>query len=67
MFEKYRDFFGQSNDDVLCVSGATEAFNPLIDPAVIAKARDEDPEAAEAEWSGGWRRDIAASSPWARC
>ena len=31
-----------------------------IDPELIAKARDEDPESAEAEWSGGWRRDIAA-------
>ena len=28
--------------------------------ALIAKAREQDPESAEAEWDGGFRRDIAA-------
>lgn len=60
LFEKYRDFYGQGNDDVLVVSGPTETFNPTIDSALIAKARDEDPESSEAEWDGGWRRDISA-------
>ena len=48
------------HDDVLAIAGATETFNPTIDPELIAKARDEDVESSEAEWSGGWRRDIAA-------
>ena len=60
LFEKHRDHFGRDGDDVLCVSGATEVFNPLIDRDAIAKAREQDPEAAEAEWDGGFRRDIAA-------
>jgi hypothetical protein len=60
LFEKHRDHFGRDDDDVLVVSGPTERFNPLIDPALIAKAREQDPEAAEAEWDGGFRRDIAA-------
>ena len=60
LFEKHRDHFGRDGDDVLVVSGATEQFNPTIDPALIAKAREEDPEAAEAEWDGGFRRDLAA-------
>ena len=60
LFEKNRDYFGQNNDDVLAISGSTETFNPTLDPALINKARDEDPEASEAEWGGGWRRDIAA-------
>ena len=42
------------------ISGPTEVFNPTIDPALIAKAREQDPESAEAEWDGGFRRDIAA-------
>jgi hypothetical protein len=60
LFEKHRDHFGRDGDDVLVVSGATEQFNPTIDPALIAKAREEDPESAEAEWGGGFRRDISA-------
>jgi hypothetical protein len=48
LFQKHRDHFGRDGDDVLVVSGPTERFNPLIDPALIAKAREQDPEAAEA-------------------
>ena len=60
LYQKHREHFGHNGDDVLVVSGPTETFNPTIDPALIAKARAEDPEAAEAEWDGGFRRDIAA-------
>ena len=45
LFQKHRDHFGRDGDDVLVVSGPTEVFNPTIDPALIAKARAEDPEA----------------------
>ena len=60
LFEKHRDHFGRDGDDVLSISGPTEVFNPTIDLALIDKAREEDPESAEAEWDGGFRRDIAA-------
>jgi hypothetical protein len=60
LYQKHRDHYGQNDDDVLVVSGATEQFNPLIDAELIDKAREQDPESAEAEWNGGWRRDIAA-------
>lgn len=60
LYQKHRDYFSRDDDDVLVVSGATERFNPTIDPALIAKAREEDPESAEAEWGGGFRRDLAA-------
>jgi hypothetical protein len=59
LFEKHRDHFGRDNDDVLAISGSTQQFNPLIDRDAIAKARDEDPELAEAEWDGGFRRDVS--------
>ena len=42
------------------ISGPTEVFNPTDRPGAIAKAREQDPESAEAEWDGGFRRDIAA-------
>lgn len=60
LFEKHRDFFGRDDDDVLSISGPTELFNPTIDVAAIAKAREQDPESAAAEWDGGFRKDIAA-------
>jgi hypothetical protein len=60
LYQKHRDHFGRDGDDVLSVSGATEVFNPSIDHDAIAKAREQDPESAEAEWGGGYRRDIAA-------
>jgi hypothetical protein len=60
LHQKHRDFYGRSSDDVLVVSGATETFNTTINPELIAKAREEDAESAEAEWDGGFRREIAA-------
>jgi hypothetical protein len=55
---KYRAHFGVASDDVLCVSGPTEVFNPLIDREVIRKASEEDPESAAAQWLGRFRTDI---------
>jgi hypothetical protein len=60
LYQKWRDHFGQSSDDVLVVQGATENFNPILNRAVIDKAKAADPEASESEWMGGWRDDIAA-------
>jgi hypothetical protein len=60
LFSKHQRHFGQDSDDVLVVSGATTLFNPAIDAAIIDAARAEDPEAAETEWLGGFRTDIAA-------
>ena len=33
LYAKHRDHFGVDSDDVLVVSGPTETFNPLINPA----------------------------------
>jgi hypothetical protein len=59
LYTKHQRHFGQDSDDVLVVSGATTLFNPVIDAAIIDAARAEDPEAAESEWLGGFRSDIA--------
>ena len=45
---------------MLFVEGASTQFNSTLDPAMIERARAEDPEASEAEWLGGFRQDIAA-------
>lgn len=60
LYQKHRDHFGIDDPNVLVVAGATEQFNPSLDKKVIEASRQADPEAAEAEWNGSFRRDIAA-------
>ena len=60
LYQKWRDHFGHDGDDVLVVQGASSAFNPSLDPNMIARASASDPEAAESEWGGGFRTDISA-------
>jgi hypothetical protein len=60
LYQKHRDHYGRDGDDVLAICGPTELFNKTIDAGLIARAREEDPESASAEWDGGFRRDIAA-------
>lgn len=56
----FNDHFGNDDDMVLVVRGATSAFNPTIDSEVIAKERSKDPEAARSEWDAEFRTDISA-------
>jgi hypothetical protein len=58
LYSKWRDHFGRDDADVLVVAGATTTFNPTIDRRVIDAAQANDPEAADAEWGGGFRSDI---------
>jgi hypothetical protein len=60
LYQKWHDQFGQDNNDVLVVQGASSKFNPTLDLAMIERAKAADPEAAESEWEGGFRTDIAA-------
>lgn len=59
LYRKYRDHYGKAGD-VLVVKAPTQLLNPKINPAIIAKALEEDPEAAKAEWMAEFRSDIAA-------
>ena len=60
LYQKHRDHFGQDNNDVLVVQGASTTFNPTLIAENIAAAIADDPESARAEWEGEWRTDIAA-------
>ena len=60
LYQKWKDYFGQDDDDVLVVHGASRAFNPTIPQAIIDDALKRDPAAARAEWLAEWRDDIAA-------
>lgn len=56
---KHRDHFGRDGD-VLVIKAPTMLLNPTIDAAVIARAKESDPEAARAEWDGEFRGDLSS-------
>lgn len=58
MFQKFRDHFGQDDNDVLVVRGGTTDFNQTIDVSIIERARESDPTSATTEWDGEFRADI---------
>jgi hypothetical protein len=60
LYTKHRDHFGVDGDDVLVVEGGSELFNPQLSAALVAAAREADPEAAAAEWDACFRSDISA-------
>jgi hypothetical protein len=60
LYGKWKANFGNASDPgVLVVRGSTADFNPTFDRARIEAAKAADPEAAEAEWMGGFRSDLA--------
>jgi hypothetical protein len=58
LYQKHRDFFGKNSDSTLVIQAPTATLNPLIDPAIIAQAYEDDPQAASAEWGGLFRSDL---------
>lgn len=59
LFERWVNFYGKDDDDVLVVRGASRLFNPTLPQTLIDRALKRDPEAAGAEWLAEWRADIA--------
>ena len=60
MWDAFKRHYGRDDARVLVWRGTTEQMNPTIDPAIIAEAREADPEAASAEYDAQFRSDIAA-------
>jgi hypothetical protein len=60
LHQKWKDNFGQADDDVLVVWGPSRVFNPTLPQSVIDDALKRDPAAARAEWEAQWRDDISA-------
>ena len=60
LYQRWRDHFGVDSDDVLVVQADSATLNPTLDIRMIERAKSSDPEAAETEWGGGFRSDIAA-------
>jgi len=59
----YEKHFGKDTADILVVNAPTRVMNPTIDERVIARAFDDDPVAAAAEYDGEFRRDVEVFLP----
>ena len=60
MYRAYEKHFGQEGHDTLFINGGTLDFNPTFDRRELARAMEEDPEAARAEYLGEFRSDLEA-------
>jgi hypothetical protein len=60
LYQKWRDYFGQSSDDILVVQGPSTTFNPTLTQSKVDAAIADDPEGARSEWEATWRADLAA-------
>jgi hypothetical protein len=57
LFSKWRDHYGQDDDDVLVVQSTSLDLNPTLDPKIIKAALKRDKAVAFAEWLGEFRAD----------
>jgi hypothetical protein len=59
LYAAFRRHHGKDDARVLVWKAPTAAMNPRIDPAIIAEAYQDDPEAARAEYGAEFRDDLA--------
>lgn len=59
LYNRFRTYFGKSNDDTLVVLGTTQQFNPTFNVATVDRQVAEDPPRFNAEYNGVWRDDLA--------
>lgn len=58
LYRAYARYFGKEDPDVLVWKATTEEMHPSIDAGLIARAYEEDPDAAAAEYGAEFRKDI---------
>ena len=58
LFRKFEQHYGRDSD-ILVVRAPTQVLNPSIDPAAVARAMQEDPVGAAAEWNAEFREDVS--------
>jgi hypothetical protein len=59
LWTTFQRHYGKDGARVLVWKASTAEMNPLIDPAIIAEAYEDDPESAASEYGGEFRADIA--------
>jgi hypothetical protein len=60
LFDRWKDYYGRDDPDVLVVRGSTLAFNPTFDRKTIDKAIQRDPARYGAEYNSEWRDDLSS-------
>lgn len=60
LFERHRRFFGKSDADVLVIQAPSKLLNPTLDVGMLASERQTDAFAAQSEWLGEFRSDLAS-------
>jgi hypothetical protein len=58
LYNKFKKHFGRDDDEVLVIRAPSIMLNPTLDASIIAKALEDDPAAARAEWLAEFRADI---------
>jgi hypothetical protein len=58
LWSKYKQHFGQDDNDVLVIQSDVRTLNPTISEEFVRKALEEDPAAARAEVLGEFRDDV---------
>jgi hypothetical protein len=59
LYQKWKDYYGRNDDDVLVVRGTTLQFNPTFDSKIIERQLASDPQLYGAEYNSQWRDDLA--------
>ena len=59
LYEAWQKHFGKDSPTALCIQAESRQLNPTLDPAEIAAALSEDPEAARADFLSEWRDAIS--------
>jgi hypothetical protein len=57
LYTMHRQHYARDSD-VLVIQAGGPLLNPTLDPAIVAKARAEDPIAARSEWDAMFREDV---------
>jgi hypothetical protein len=60
LYQKFRDHYGQNDDDVLVIRAPSRVLNPLLPEKIVQDALARDPAAARSEWLAEWRDDVGA-------
>jgi hypothetical protein len=55
----FRRYWGDEAADVLCWKAATLTMNPALNPQVVAREYEKDPQSARAEYGAEFRDDLA--------
>jgi hypothetical protein len=59
LYERFKQFYGKDDDDVLVVKGTSLQFNPTLDQAIIDRELAKDFARASSEYLCIWRDDLS--------